>query len=174
MLEDDRLYSETTFDRCQILEQTSDRLVFRLEYDSFRVADQVLQASLTITSEIGKLLNRADLVLQSSSVADDESPIFFLGAGIYLHDSLGVYTDCDQCGMITYAADEPCGALSDTSVLSRRYMAVLTPGRSIQLIVDNTLISVQPRPIGDTLTYFFGTCDNMENDEEWLRAVAEF
>lgn len=175
ILEDDRLYFETAFDRCQLLEQTSDRLVFRLEYDSVRVANHVLQAALTITSETSKLLNRADLVLRSSSVVEDESLIFLLGAGIYLHDSLGVYTDCDQCGMITCAVDEPGDTLSDTSFPHhRRYMAVLTPGRSIQRIVDNTLISVQPRSIGDTLTYFFGASDNQESDEEWIREVAEF
>lgn len=55
------------YDRWEILEQTPDRFVFRLEYDSLFVAGHILHESLTITAEAGTAMNKAEVVLTDPS-----------------------------------------------------------------------------------------------------------
>ena len=179
---DENLYVGGAYDRWEILEQTADKFVFRLEYDSFMVAGKVLQQSITITAEAGRIMNRAQVVLSG-----DYDGGLLAGGGIYLHDTVDTYWDCDACGKIVYAEN----ALSDKTAAQmnkdyngstsqgRNYVAVITCGRSVQKIIDGTLVSVQPYFVGDTLTYYFGACwsewSNGEQafptDEDWLNAI---
>lgn len=179
----DKLYVGGAYDRWEILEQTPEKLVFKLEYDSFLVAGHILQESIVITAEAGKMLNRADVVL----TGDFENELF-VGGGIYLHDTIDNEYRCDHCGIIAYAED----ALSDKNAAQmnyeyngstsqgRSYIAVLTPNGGWQDIIDGTLFSVQPYQLGDTLTYFFGACwsewTNVElsfpTDEDWFNSIA--
>ena len=182
VIADDQLYIGGPYDRWQILEQTPDKFVFRLEYDSLLVNGRVLQESIIITAEAGHMLNKAQVVL--SGEYDGE---LWLGGGIYLHDSIDNIYTCDHCGVIAYAED----ALSDktaakmnyefngSTTQGRSYIAVMTPHGGWQDVMDGTLFTVQPYEMGDTLTYFFGACwsewsngeQSFPTDEEWFDAI---
>ena len=182
VIADDQLYIGGPYDRWQILEQTPDKFVFRLEYDSLLVNGRVLQESIIITAEAGHMLNKAQVVL--SGEYDGE---LWLGGGIYLHDSIDNIYTCDHCGVIAYAED----ALSDKTAAKmnyefngstsqgRSYIAVMTPHGGWQDVMDGTLFTAQPYELGDTLTYFFGACwsewKNGEmcfpTDQDWFDAI---
>ena len=158
------LANDTTFiggpyDRWTILEQTPDKFVFRLEYDSLLVAGHILQESITITAEAGQLQNKAEVVLTG-----DYSGELLVGGGIYLHDTVDYHLTIPEVGYVFYEED----ALSDKTAAQMNYdyngstsqgriqLSVKTPGATLTDIVDGNLIAVKPYSLGDTLTYFFG------------------
>lgn len=165
------------YDRWEILEQTPDRFVFRLEYDSLFVAGHILHESLTITAEAGSAMNKAEVVLTDPSpVTHHPLPILYAGGGIYMHDTIDHFEVYDQIGMVFYEED----ALSDKQAAQmnydyngstsqgRIYITVQTPEAEITDIQDGNLIAVKPYALGDTLTYFFSATwsewsDNAEN-----------
>ena len=152
------------YDRWEILEQSPERFVFRLEYDSLLVADQILRETITITAEAGQMLNRADVVLTSNNLEPSQTISNLLaGGGIYLHDTIDKveYVDAET---IRYTED----ALSDKQAARMNYeyngstsqgritLTVRTPGATRTESRDGNLIAVRPYQLGDTLTYFFG------------------
>ena len=151
------------YDRWEILEQTPEKFVFRLEYDSLLVAGHILQGSITITAEAGQLQNKAEVVL----TADSQEPIansLLVGGGIYLHDTVDYHLTIPEVGYVFYEED----ALSDKTAAQMNYdyngstsqgriqLSVKTPGATLTDIVDGNLIAVKPYSLGDTLTYYFG------------------
>lgn len=152
------------YDRWQILEQTPDRFVFRLEYDSLLVAGQILRESLTITAEAGQLQNKAEVVLSSSNPLTLSFSQLLVGGGIYLHDTVDYYLTIPEVGYVFYEED----ALSDQQAARMNYeyngstsqgriqISVKTPGATLTDIVDGNLVAVKPYQLGDTLTYYFG------------------
>jgi len=185
VIADEQLYVGGAYDRWEIIKQTPDKFVFKLEYDSFLVQDNVLHETITITAEAGQLLNKAEVVL--TSYQEYEGAELFVGGGIYLHDTVDNIYTCDHCGVIAYAED----ALSDQNAAKmnfeyngstsqgRSYIAVVTPHGGWQDIMDGTLFSVQPYELGDTLTYFFGACwsewsngeESFPTDQDWFDAI---
>ncbi len=185
---DSQTYVGGAYDRWEILEQTNDKLVFRLEYDSLLVGNQILQESITITAQAGQLFNKAEVVLTSASNYQFESPLL-VGGGIYMHDTIDNYIVCNKCGLVSYTED----ALSDknaakmnyehngSTTQGRSYVAVITPGASQQGIVDGNLVSLKPYTLGDTLVYYFGAGwsnwyneDNKQafaTDEAWFEVI---
>lgn len=185
---DSQTYVGGAYDRWEIIEQTNDKLVFRLEYDSLLVGNQVLQESITITAQAGQLFNKAEVVLTSASNYQFESPLL-VGGGIYMHDTIDNYIVCDKCGLVSYAED----ALSDknaakmnyehngSTTQGRSYVAVITPGAAQQGVVDGNLVSLKPYALGDTLVYYFGAGwsnwyneDNKQafaTDEAWFETI---
>ena len=184
---EDVLYVGGPYSRWEVLEQTPDRFSFRLQYDSLLVCNQVMQASLTITAEAGKLLNRADIVITNRTRI--LLPQLYVGGGIYLHDTVDNIMQC-QCGAVAYAED----ALSDKGATKmnfdyngstsqgRSYVAVITPNATRQEIIDGSLLSLKEYQLGDTLTYYFGGGwskwsngeQTMATDEDWFNAVRAF
>lgn len=151
------------YDRWQILEQTPDRFVFRLEYDSLLVADHILRESITITAEAGQLQNKAEVVLTSDQPSAISTQLL-VGGGIYLHDTVDYYLTIPEVGYVFYEED----ALSDKQAARMNYeyngstsqgriqISVKTPGATLTDIVDGNLVAVRPYELGDTLTYYFG------------------
>ena len=151
------------YDRWQILEQTPERFVFRLEYDSLLVAGHILRESITITAEAGQLQNKAEVVLTANvEWANGES--LLVGGGIYMHDTVDYYLTIPEVGYVFYEED----ALSDKQAARMNYeyngstsqgriqISVKTPGATLMDIVDGNLVAVRPYELGDTLTYYFG------------------
>ena len=151
------------YDRWEILEQTPDKFVFRLEYDSLLVAGHILQEAITITAEAGQLQNKAEVVLTANS----QEPIansLLVGGGIYLHDTVDYHMTIPEVGYVFYEED----ALSDKTAAQMNYeyngstsqgriqLSVKTPGATLMDIVDGNLVAVRPYELGDTLTYYFG------------------
>ena len=183
VIADDQLYVGGAYDRWEILEQTPEKLVFKLEYDSFIVAGHVLQETIIITAESGQMMNKAEVLLTGHYAGD-----LLVGGGIYLHDTIDNYYTCDHCGIIAYAED----ALSDKNAAKmnyeyngstsqgRSYIAVITPNGGWQDIKDGTLFSVQPYNLGDTMTYFFGACwsewsngeETFPTDQDWFDGIS--
>ena len=147
------------YDRWEILEQTPNRLVFKLEYDSLLVDGHILQETITITTEAGEPLNRADVVLTG-----DYDGELLVGGGIYMHDTIDHFEVYDNISTVFYEED----ALSDktaaqmnkeyngSTTQGRVYLTVRTPEATVLDIQDGNLIAVKPYTLGDTLTYFFG------------------
>ena len=151
------------YDRWEILEQTPDKFVFRLEYDSLLVTGHILHESITITAEAGQLQNKAEVVLTANS----QEPIansLLVGGGIYLHDTVDYHLTIPEVGYVFYEED----ALSDKTAAKMNYeyngstsqgriqLSVKTPGATLTDIVDGNLVAVRPYELGDTLTYYFG------------------
>ena len=154
------------YDRWEILEQTPDKFVFRLEYDSLLVAGRILRESITITAETGQLQNKAEVVLTDKGlpVTGYRLPELLVGGGIYLHDTVDYYMTIPEVGYVFYEED----ALSDKQAARMNYeyngstsqgriqVSVKTPGATLTDIVDGNLVAVRPYQLGDTLTYYFG------------------
>ena len=155
----DRTWIGGPFDRWEIVEQTPEKFVFRLEYDSLLVDGHILKESITISTEAGQLQNKAEVVLTG-----DYSGEMLVGGGIFLHDTVDYYLTIPEVGYVFYEED----ALSDKTAAQMNYdyngstsqgriqMSVKTPGATLTDIVDGNLIAVKPYSLGDTLTYFFG------------------
>ena len=147
------------YDRWEILEQTPDKFVFRLEYDSLLVAGHILHESITITAEAGQQQNKAEVILTG-----DYSGEMLVGGGIYLHDTVDYYLTIPEDGYVFYEED----ALSDKTAAKMNYeyngsttqgrvqISVKTPCATLTEIRDGNLIAVRPYELGDTLTYYFG------------------
>lgn len=182
------LYVGGPYSTWEILEQSSEKFVFRLHYDSLQVAYAQMQADVTITAEAGKLLNKAEVVL--TCPAKIYIPEMYVGGGIYLHDSVDNYFTCAHCGAVAYCED----ALSDktaaqmnyeyngSTTQGRNYVAVVTPGAELKDIIEGTLVSLRRYELGDTLTYYFGACwsewsngkESFPTDDSWFEAIKAF
>ena len=165
VIADDVTYIGGAYDRWEIIEQTPERLVFRLEYDSLEVAGHILQESITITAEAGEPMNKAQVVLQTKGEGTPyEGPELLVGGGIYLHDSIDHLEVYDALGTVFYEED----ALSDKTAAQMNYdyngstsqgriaITVRTPDATVTDIQDGNLVAVRPYQPGDTLTYYFG------------------
>ena len=163
VIADDQTWIGGPYDRWEILEQTPDKFVFRLEYDSLLVAGHVLQETIIITAEAGNVMNKAEMVLnEQSSITNNQLPIFMAGGGIYMHDTVDVYEIEED--KIIYEED----ALSDKTATQMNYdyngstsqgrirLSVQTPGATFVGLKDGNAIAVKPYALGDTLTYWFG------------------
>ncbi len=163
VIADDQTWIGGAYDRWEILEQTPDKFVFRLEYDSLLVAGHVLKEAITITAEAGQLQNKAEVVLTSDQPSVISSQLL-VGGGIYLHDTVDYYMTIPEVGYVFYEED----ALSDKTAAKMNYeyngsssqgriqISVKTPGATLTEIRDGNLIAVRPYELGDTLTYYFG------------------
>lgn len=163
VIADEQTWIGGPYDRWEIIEQTPDRFVFRLEYDSLLVAGQILRESLTITAEAGQLQNKAEVVLTSDQPSAISTQLL-VGGGIYLHDTVDYYLTIPEVGYVFYEED----ALSDKQAARMNYeyngstsqgriqISVKTSGATLTDIVDGNLVAVRPYELGDTLTYYFG------------------
>ena len=148
------------FDRWEILEQTPERFVFRLEYDSLLVAGHVLQESITITTEAGSPVNQAEVVLTSREPSDG-IPDLLAGGGIYMHEQTeGVEIEDDvvafeEDALSDRTAAEMNYAYNGSTSQGRVYIVVSTPGATFTGVKDGNLVAVKPYTPGDTLTYSF-------------------
>ena len=177
VLADGKTWIGGPYDSWEIVEQTPDKFVFRLEYDSLLVAGHILHESITITAEAGQVQNKAEVVLTDKrlQVTGDGLQGLLVGGGIYLHDTIEQveYVDAET---IRYTED----ALSDKQAAKmnfdyngstsqgRIYLTVRTPDATITDIQDGNLIAVKPYQLGDTLTYYFGATWS-----EWVSGLVD-
>jgi len=165
VIADNKTWIGGPYDRWEIIEQTPEKFVFRLEYDSLQVGESILQESITITAQSGNPLNRAEVVLTSReelSPCEAINAQLLVGGGIYLHDTIDQVTIIEDG--VVYEED----ALSDKTAAQMNYdyngsttqgrirITVHTPDATVKEVRDGNLIAVKPYTIGDTLTYYFG------------------
>ena len=178
----DSLYVGDQYSTWEILEQTPEKLVFHLHYDSIRIAGALYSEDITVTSCAGKILNRADLVL----TALEENIPMRVGAGLYLHDSIGANIYVSDNGLIVYtetALSDP-GAVRlnkkwyDNTDLGQTHEAIYLPGAR-QGIYANTIVALVDLVPGETVTYWFGGCwdrwtdgqQSFPTQADWLKAI---
>lgn len=159
VLADNKTYVGGPYDRWEIVEQSPEKFVFRLEYDSLQVGEKVLQESITITAEAGTAMNKAEVILKGEY--DGE---LLVGGGIYMHDTIDHFEVYESLGTVFYEED----ALSDKTAAQmnyeyngstsqgRIYITVQVPEATVTDLQDGNLIAVKPYQLGDTLTYYFG------------------
>ena len=172
------------YDRWEILKQTPTKLVFRLTYDSLLVSGHILQETITITTEAGKMLNKAEVMLTG-----DYDGELLVGGGIYMHDSVDHYELLSKSDAVVYAED----ALSDKTAAQmnytyngstsqgRIYVGVYTPNAYMLGTEDCNLVAVAQYELGTKLTYYFAAgwsewtdgSRAFANDEEWLKAFQQ-
>ena len=165
VIADNKTWIGGSYDRWEMIEQTPEKFVFRLEYDSLQVGESILQESITITAQSGDPLNRAEVVLTSReelSPCEAINAQLLVGGGIYLHDTIDQVTIIEDG--VVYEED----ALSDKTAAQMNYdyngsttqgrirITVHTPDATVKEVRDGNLIAVKPYTIGDTLTYYFG------------------
>ena len=162
VIANDSTFIGGAYDRWTIVEQSPDKFVFRLEYDSLLVAGQKLQESITITAQAGTPYNTAEVVLTSDEPS--LSSQLLVGGGIYMHDTIDYIQVLEDSCSVVYEED----ALSDKTAAKMNYkyngstsqgrisIMVSTPGASFRGAKDGNLVSVRPYTLGDTLTYYFG------------------
>ncbi|MBO7457784.1 MAG: DUF4861 family protein [Paludibacteraceae bacterium] len=180
----DTLYVGDQFDRWKILEQTPRKLVFKLYYDSLNVAGTVFSEELTVSARAGEILNRAEVVLTPHGECPFES--LLVGAGLYLHDSIGEYHLLADEHAITYtetALSDP-GAVRlnrkwyDNTDLGRTHEAIIVPNSSPHIIANTAVALTEYKP-GEKLTYWFGGCwdrwtdgkQSFPTQEAWDKAI---
>jgi hypothetical protein len=184
----DQVFVGGAYDRWEIIEQTPDKFVFRLEYDSLNVNGHILQEQITITAEAGKILNKAEVVLTGDN---NYEGIMWVGGGIYLHEGAekeSIFAD-DNSGIVTYAED----ALSDKTAAQMNYdyngsttqghvyLALVVPNGGACSTQGDVLYAVRAYNLGDTLTYYFGACwsewkdgdKSFPTQEAWTKAIQE-
>lgn len=161
VIAEDKTWIGGAYDRWEILEQTPDKFVFRLEYDSLLVAGHILQESITITAKANEPLNQADVVLTSDDPQAANLQLL-AGGGIYMHDTI------DQVSYDLFSVQYTEDALSDKTAAQMNYdyngstsqgrirLTVRTPDATLMDTVDGNLVAVRPYVLGDTLTYYFG------------------
>ena len=159
VLADNKTYVGGPYDRWEIVEQSPEKFVFRLEYDSLQVGESVLQESITITAEAGTAMNKAEVVLKGEYEGE-----LLVGGGIYMHDTIDHFEVYESLGTVFYEED----ALSDKTAAKmnydyngstsqgRIYITVQVPEATVTDLQDGNLIAVKPYQLGDTLTYYFG------------------
>ena len=180
---DSQLYVGDQFDTWEILEQTPTKLVFRLHYDSLNIAGAVFSEDITVTACAGEVLNKAELVLTPRE--EGELPAMQVGAGLYLHDSIGTYQFLPNAVVYTETALSDPGAVRlnrkwyDNIDLGQTHEAIIVPGANEGVILANTAVLVAPYTPGETLTYWFGGCWDRWTDgkqsfpthEAWAKAI---
>ena len=160
VIADDKTYIGGPFDRWEILEQSPERFVFKLEYDSLQVGEAVLQETITITTEAGSPGNEAEVVLTCRDSSVTISPLL-VGGGIYLHEQTeGIEIDGDVVALEEDALSDKTAAqmnyeYNGSTSQGRVYIVVSTPEATFSGVKDGNLIAVRPYQLGDTLRYSF-------------------
>lgn len=180
----DTLYVGDAYDRWEILEETPTKFRFRLHYDSLNIAGNIFREELTVTACAGTPLNRAEVIL--TPYGEFSFISLRVGAGLYLHDSIGEYHFLTDEHAITYtetALSDP-GAVRlnrkwyDNTNLGQTHEAIIVPG-STQSIIANTAVALVDYTPGKKLTYWFGGCWNRWTDgkqsfpthEMWTKTI---
>ena len=139
---DSNLWIAGPYSEYEILEQTPDKFVFRLTYDSVPVAGKIFAEQLTVTAEAGKILNKAEVVIMpkrhcckhhQEMAEGEQKPCcgkqcghchkhsdmlrLWVGGGIFLHDTIENYRIDEVRGLVAYAED----ALSDKQAAKMNY-----------------------------------------------------
>ena len=160
VIADDKTYIGGPFDRWEILEQSPERFVFKLEYDSLQVGEAVLQETITITTEAGSPGNEAEVVLTCRDSSVTISPLL-VGGGIYLHEQTeGIEIDGDVVALEEDALSDKTAAqmnyeYNGSTSQGRVYIVVSTPEATFSGVKDGNLVAVKPYSLGDTLRYSF-------------------
>jgi len=164
-----KLWVENHFDHYKVIEVGPLRSVFTLIYDSVKVGELFYKQELTITTNAGSMLNKAE-VKYSGPVQKLE-----LAAGIFLHDGKGTLKQIISNGTSAYAEE----AVSDAKVPSgRNYVGFYIPSKVNDARKEGEHgLMTSSYKVGDTFTYYFGggwSKWGYLSDDAWFNAINRF
>lgn len=167
------------YDHFKVKEDGPLRTVFTLIYDSLLVGNEYYKHTITITSDAGSLMNKAEVIYTGKSQKMQLAP------GIFLHDGKGtiknlINSECFICcksdGYLTYAEN----AVSEFNEPSgRNYVGVFVDvkGKLTDKLTKDHLLMLADYTVGKKFTYYFGGGWNswkFPTDKDWVTAVDNF
>lgn len=164
-----KLWVGDHFNSYKVIEAGPLRSTFKLVYDSVKVGNSFYKEEITITSNAGSILNKAEV----KYIGADQK--MELAAGIFLHEGQGVLKQNAANGTSAYAED----AFSDAKVPSGRdYIGVFIPAKGCNVIkdADHALVMANYK-VGDSFTYYFGagwSKWHYATDADWFKALNQF
>ena len=144
----DKLWVANHYNSQETLVNGPLRAVFTLTYNSVEVNGEFYKQTITITTDAGSILNKANVRYEGAN-----APMKLAG-GIFLHDGKGDKYISANNNIIAYAED----AVSEAGVPSgRNYVGVYMPGINIETKEEgeHLLILADYTP-GYEFTYYFG------------------
>lgn len=164
-----KLWVGDNFNSYKVIEVGPLRSTFKLVYDSVKVGNSFYKEEITITSNAGSILNKAEVKYIGANQKME------LAAGIFLHEGQGVLKQNAANGTSAYAED----AFSDAKVPSGRdYIGVFIPakGCNVNKDADHALVMANYK-VGDSFTYYFGagwSKWHYATDADWFKALNQF
>jgi len=166
---DEKLWIGNHYDRYKVFENGPLRSTFELTYDSVVVGKNTYKQIIRISTDAGKMLNKAVVRYEGAKQT------MKLAGGIFIHDGKGSIKDSADKGFIAYAEN----AVSDAGVPSgRNYVGVLIPKGATESQKDkeHVLIMTDYKP-GTEFTYYFGggwSKWGFPTDADWFNAMNSF
>lgn len=166
---DDKLWIGNHYDSYKVFENGPLRSTFELTYDSVIVGKNTYKQIIRISTDAGKMLNKAVVSYEGAKQT------MKLAGGIFLHDGKGSLKVTPEKGFVAYAEN----AVSDAGVPSgRNYIGVFIPDKKTESTKDSSHILLSADyTVGDEFTYYFGggwSKWGYANDNEWFKAMETF
>ncbi len=165
----DKLWVGNHFDSYKLIVSGPLRAVFMLTYDSVKVGKDFYKQTITITSDAGSLLNKADVQYVGKNQKLE------LAAGMTLHDGKGILKLNAANGTASYVEN----AVSDAGLPSGRdYIGVFVPANVSKVInKEQHGLVIADYIVDKSFTYYFGagwSKWHYPTDEDWFKAVNQF
>lgn len=176
----DTIWVGGPYAKYEVIERGPLQCIFKLDYDSIKVGDQILTETLTITVNAGSQVNKAEVIFNGANIDSIR-----IAGGIFLHEDMGNLFVCDKCGVLSYAenatTDKGIFAIHEQNGLDatqldfgRNYVAVIVPGMQEAKQYGITEVALKDYNVGDTFTYYFGggwSKRDYATDDEWFEAT---
>lgn len=164
-----KLWVGNHFDSYNVLVNGPLRSVFTLTYDSVMINKEVYKEVITITTDAGSLLNKAEV--QYIGKEQDMK----MATGIYLQDGKGNLKVEVANGIISYAEN----AVSNAGVPSgRNYVGVFVPAKVSEFKnQDDHGLLLTDYSASKSFSYYFGggwSKWHYKTDADWFNAVKQF
>ncbi|MDO9152904.1 MAG: DUF4861 family protein [Paludibacter sp.] len=175
----DSLWVGKHFDSYKVLENGPLRTVFTLTYNAVKVGNEFYKQTITITTDAGSMLNKAEVTYSGKTQKMQ------LATGIFLHDGKGdlvsnlksTHKSQTKSTLRIAYSEEAISEFKEPS--GRNYVGVIveTTG-NVQLKKSGKhAFLLSEYQVGKTFTYYFGGGWNkwkFTTDNDWLKALGEY
>lgn len=164
---DSTLWVGSHYNSFEVIDNGPLRSSFKLYYDSLKVDNNSIKATLTVSIDAGAQLNKASIIYEGENIDDiDVAP------GIFLHDSTDNININKEKGYIAYAEN----AISDAGIPSgRNYIAAIVPSLFNEAkIQDKHLLAISDYTKARPFVYYFGggwSKWGFDTDNDWFDYV---
>lgn len=174
---DGHLAMHAPYNKCEFIEQSALKQVFRLTYDNVVIGGNSYTKTLVVETSANSMLNKATMKLEGK--AGNVS----IAIGIYDHSDMGIALDgnnfTDTQGVVGRAELKSEGSV--TTAGARFYQGAYVPGSDVVTKeIDSHLCLVVDYTVGTELTFYFGAGWNhfpkgrYGSDAEWFDALERF
>jgi hypothetical protein len=157
------------YDRWEVEAAGPLRSIFTLTFDSIRVDTAFYKETLTITSDAGSPMNKAQVRFEGPGTSLN------LAAGIFLHKEKGKLFSDESGQVIAYAEN----AVSDAGVpAGQNYVGVYIPGADGGPVEKNDhFMLLSDYTVGKDFTYYFGGTWSqwkISTADDWFETMVRF